>query len=111
MRMLGLREDFFRRGFMRAVLKSGGTEPEERESFRTRVIVGRRESRCSYRRGVGRGSRSQEALVDSVISFRTTVSDTGGKRQSGIPVKATDSSELSAGDENPLRMVKIFWVK
>ena len=45
-----------------AVLNSVGTVPEERDSFRVLVMMGRSESRCSKRSGVGMGSRSQDVF-------------------------------------------------
>ena len=57
-RSFGSKLGFLRNGFTNADLKMAGKEPDTRESSTTDVMVGRRMSRHSMRRGVGMGSSS-----------------------------------------------------
>ena len=94
-----------------AVLNSVGTVPEERDSFRILVMMGRSESRCSKRSGVGMGSRSQDVFIDCVMILRTNYSDTGENSQSAVSVNTADTSEVSGESEKAFRIVSILSAK
>ena len=74
-----------RRGVTRAVLKTSGKAPEDREELMRAVREGRRVLRHSTSRGVGIGSSWQVLGADFRMRFLTTDSETGLKVQSGMP--------------------------
>ena len=74
-----------RRGVTRAVLKTSGKTPEDREQLTRAVREGRRASRHSTSRGVSIGSSWQVLGADFRMRFLTTDSGTGWKVQSWTP--------------------------
>ena len=74
-----------RRGETRAVLKTSGKTPEDREELTKVVREGSRVSRHSTSIGIGIGSSWQVFRADFGVRFLTTDSETGRKVQNGMP--------------------------